>query len=79
MSSLQQLADTQPPIRPHGPALALVVVSMVGLALSYVAVGLRVWCRAIWLSNVWGWDDTLAVLGLVSLSMSSGAQVCPPV
>ena len=37
------------------------------LLLCTAAVGLRVWARA-WVfrhASVWGWDDTLAVLGLV--------------
>lgn len=69
MTSLQELANAQPPLVPTGRALALLCVTVIGLSLSYVAVGLRVWCRAIWLSNVWGLDDTLAVLGLVSLAL----------
>lgn len=68
MTSLQELANAQPPILPQGRALALVCTSLVGLVLSYVVIGLRIWCRAIWLSKVWGLDDTLAVLGLVSAS-----------
>lgn len=68
MTSLQELANAQPPIPPQGRALALVCTSLVGLVLSYVVIGLRIWCRAIWLSKVWGLDDTLAVLGLVSAS-----------
>lgn len=71
MTSLQDLAGAQPPIVPTGRALALVCVTVLGLLLSYVAVGLRVWCRAIWLPNVWGLDDTLAVLGLVSYQILS--------
>lgn len=66
MTSLQDLADAQPPIAPSGRALALVCVTALGLALSYVAISLRVWCRAIWQSKVWGLDDSLAVIGLVS-------------
>lgn len=58
-------ASIVPPIVPEGRALAAVIVTVVCLVASYVLVGLRTWCRAIWLSNVWGLDDTLAVLGLV--------------
>lgn len=63
---LQYQAANVPPLVPHGRALAFIIVTLLCLVLSYILVGLRVWCRAIWLSNVWGLDDTLAFLGLVS-------------
>lgn len=66
MVSLQEAAYALPPIMPSGPALALICTTTAGLVLSYVAIGLRVWCRAIWQSKVWGLDDSLAVVGLVS-------------
>lgn len=62
---LQNQANNVPPLMPGGRALAFIVITLVCLVLSYILVGLRVWCRAIWLSNVWGLDDTLACLGLV--------------
>lgn len=58
-------AGIVPPIVPEGRSLAFIVVTVVCLAASWILVGLRTWCRAVWLSNVWGLDDTLAVLGLV--------------
>lgn len=62
-------ASLVPPLMPEGRTLALIIVTVVCLVLSWVLVALRTWCRAIWLSNVWGLDDTLAVLGLVSPPM----------
>ena len=49
----------------HGPVVAGVEVGL--LILCTAAVGLRVWARG-WVfrhAKVWGWDDTLAVLGFV--------------
>lgn len=60
---LQYQADHVSPLVPGGRALAFIIVTIVCLVLSYILIGLRVWCRAIWLSNVWGLDDTLACLG----------------
>lgn len=65
---LQNQAAGVPPVVLQDRSLSLVCVALVGLALSTVIIGLRVWCRAIWLSKVWGLDDTLACLGLVSNS-----------
>lgn len=63
---LQYQADHVLPLMPRGRSLAFITITLVCLVLCYILVGLRVWCRAIWLSNVWGLDDTLACIGLVS-------------
>ncbi|CAN8103329.1 unnamed protein product [Discula destructiva] len=64
-------ASTVRPLVPQGRSLAFVIVTALCLISSWVLVGLRTWCRAIWLSNVWGLDDTLAVLGLVAYTVTS--------
>ena len=49
----------------YGPIVAGVHVAL--FILCTAAVGLRVWARA-WVfrhAGVWGWDDTLALLGFV--------------
>lgn len=55
------------PIEVRGFAASLIFIHATLLALSTVAVGLRVWTRG-WVfrdCKVWGWDDTLAVMSLV--------------
>lgn len=61
--------QAQAPIKPRGFALSLIVILVILLFLDTIAIGLRVYCKA-WLlrkNKVWGLDDTLAVLGFVSL------------
>ncbi|KAK7756524.1 hypothetical protein SLS62_001359 [Diatrype stigma] len=58
----------QDPIGARGFAACLASLHVTLLALSTIAVGLRVWARG-WVfrdSKVWGWDDTLAVLSLLT-------------
>lgn len=64
--TLAEIAADIPPLLPEGRALAFVAVTGVCMVFSYVLMGMRIWCRGIWLSKVWGLDDTLAVVGLVS-------------
>lgn len=55
------------PIEVRGFAASLAGIQITLVALTTIAVGLRVWARG-WVfrdSNVWGWDDSLAVLSLV--------------
>lgn len=66
--TVEQIAADVPPVIPEGRALAFIIVTGVCMVLSYMVMGMRIWCRGIWLSKVWGLDDTLAVLGLVSPS-----------
>ncbi|KAL1864100.1 hypothetical protein Daus18300_007880 [Diaporthe australafricana] len=57
----------QPPIKPRGFALSIIVILVIVLFLDTIAIGLRVYSKA-WLlrkHKVWGLDDTLAVLGFV--------------
>lgn len=74
--ALQCQANNVPPLVPGGRALAFIVVTVLCLVFCYILVGLRVWCRAIWLSNVWGLDDTLACIGLVSRTSESTRSDC---
>lgn len=58
----------QPPIAVQGLAAVLSAVTLALLVVGTVAVALRVWVRA-WLfrdKKIWGWDDTLAVLSLLT-------------
>lgn len=64
-------ASLLPPLVPEGRALAHIIITCICLFFSWILVSLRTWCRAIWLSKVWGLDDTLAVLGLVSFDTSN--------
>ena len=68
-AALSAAAYAQPPIRPEGLALRLIIVIWVTAVIATIVVGLRVYVRA-WMmrrANVWGWEDTFAVLGYVSL------------
>lgn len=66
--SLQHVASAATPLRPYGPAVVVICLSVIGPPLAVVAVTLRIYCR-LWKKRslkAWGWDDLLAVLGLVS-------------
>ena len=67
---LIESAWKQPPIEPRGFAATLAKIHIALLILSTIAVGLRSFARG-WVfrdSKVWGWDDTLGVLGLVRIT-----------
>lgn len=71
-SEMAALAYAVPPIAPQGLALVLEVVVYIFSVLTTVVIFLRVWVRAVWLDSdsgrrLWGMDDSLAVLGFVSL------------
>ena len=68
-AALSAAAYAQPPIRPEGLALGLIIVIWVTAVIATIVVGLRVYVRA-WMlrrAKVWGWEDTFAVMGYVSL------------
>lgn len=72
----QQLADiaaAAQPLHPEGRALAFLVVTIVLLVLSIFFVSVRLWFR-LWklrASKVWGWEDLLALLGLITYVICS--------
>lgn len=60
------MVAAQGPITPTGAATAYIIVSAICWALSAVAIGLRICSRAFNKGHsIWGWDDTLAVGGMV--------------
>lgn len=77
-AELEYQASLVPPLNPQGRALAFIIVAVVGTAASWTLVGLRTWCRAVWLSDVWGLDDTLAILGLVSRQLLPESMLITP-
>lgn len=80
--SLQEVASSATPLRPNGIAIVSICMGAVFLSLSIVSVVLRIYCR-LWKRRslkAWGWDDLLAVLGLVRLSarqMSHELHITP--
>jgi hypothetical protein len=73
-AALSAAAYSQPPIRPEGLALRLIIVIWVTAVIATIVVGLRVYVR-VWMlrrAKVWGWEDTFAVLGYVSFQFSDG-------
>jgi hypothetical protein len=67
---LSAAAYAEPPIKPTGLALAAIIIAITTTAFTTLVVSLRVFVR-LWMARVkvvWGWDDTFAVLGCVSLS-----------
>jgi hypothetical protein len=71
-AALSAAAYAQPPIRPEGLALRLIIVIWVTAVIATIVVGLRVYVRA-WMlrrAKVWGWEDAFAVLGYVSFQFS---------
>ncbi|CAJ2513251.1 Uu.00g013700.m01.CDS01 [Anthostomella pinea] len=65
---LIDLAWQQQPIAASDFAAGVTTATIVVLVLSALAVGLRVWVRTSFFLDrqIWGWDDTLAVLSLVT-------------
>lgn len=67
---LRALAAAQSPIQPKGAALAFIIVSAISYVLAFVAISLRIYARAFREKTgrtIWGWDDTFAGLGMVSI------------
>ncbi|PMD27041.1 GPCR, PTH11-type [Hyaloscypha hepaticicola] len=72
-AELSAAAYAQPPIKPEGLALRLIIVIWVTAIIATIVVGLRVYVRA-WMlrrAKVWGWEDTFAVLGYLAFLCSS--------
>lgn len=72
-AALSAAAYAQPPIKPHGLALRLIIVIWILTAIATIVIGLRIYVRA-WMlrkAKLWGWEDTFAVLGYVSFEVSS--------
>lgn len=71
-AALSAAAYAQPPIKPHGLALRIIIVIWITTVIATIVVGLRIYVRA-WMmrkAKLWGWEDTFAVLGYVSLGFS---------
>lgn len=71
-SEAAAIAYAVQPIAPQGLALAIEIVVYIFFVLTTIPVILRVWARSSWMSSEtgrvsWGLDDSLAVLGFVSL------------
>ncbi|KAJ9133734.1 hypothetical protein NKR23_g10594 [Pleurostoma richardsiae] len=63
--ALQALAYAEPPIKPQGLALAVVIAISTLLGISTIVIAARVYARA-WMgrkARVWGWEDTFSILG----------------
>ncbi|KAN0103419.1 GPCR, PTH11-type [Hyaloscypha variabilis] len=72
-AELSAAAYAQPPIKPEGLALRLIIVIWVTAVIATIVVGLRVYVRA-WMlrrAKVWGWEDTFAVMGYLAFLCSS--------
>ena len=54
-------------VQPAGRGPQVMTVFLLFLALTTIATSLRVYCRAVLIKHLWGWDDALAVLAWVSL------------
>jgi hypothetical protein len=67
-AELSAAAYAQPPLKPEGLALRLIIVIWATAVIATIVVGLRVYVRALMLrrAKVWGWEDTFAVMGYVS-------------
>lgn len=70
---LAAIAAAAQPLQPEGRALAFLVVTIVLLVLSVFFVSVRLWYR-LWklrASKVWGWEDILALMGLITYVICS--------
>ncbi|KAI1498320.1 GPCR, PTH11-type [Biscogniauxia marginata] len=70
---LSAAAYAQPPIKPQGLAMVLVVIITVQATIATIVVGLRVYAR-LWVgrqSKTWGWEDVFAILGYIAFLSSS--------
>ncbi|KAI5918710.1 GPCR, PTH11-type [Camillea tinctor] len=70
---LSAAAYAEPPIQPHGLALALMVILIVQATIASIVIVLRAYAR-LWLgrkSNAWGWEDVFAILGYVAFLSST--------
>lgn len=75
-SEFAAIAYAVPPITPEGIAPAIEILVYILSILTTIVIILRVWVRAFWLDSesgrgLWGFDDSLAVLGFVSLRLFS--------
>lgn len=71
-SEVAAIAYAVPPITPQGLALAIEIVVYIFSVLTTITIVLRAWARSSGLDfesgrSLWGLDDSLAVLGFVSL------------
>lgn len=76
-SELAAIAYALPPMSPEGLALALEILVYFFSILATITIILRIWVRLFWLDSesgrgLWGYDDSLAVLGFVSDIAGSG-------
>lgn len=69
-SELAAIAYALPPMSPEGLALALEILVYFFSILATITIILRIWVRLFWLDSesgrgLWGYDDSLAVLGFL--------------
>ncbi|KAI0595172.1 GPCR, PTH11-type [Biscogniauxia sp. FL1348] len=70
---LSAAAYAEPPIKPQGLALALIVILVIQAVVATIVVVLRTYAR-LWLgrkSNTWGWEDVFALLGYMAFLAST--------
>lgn len=51
-------------VNPESTGAALLITNIVGLSISLVVIGIRLYTR-VWMTNNFGWDDVFILLALV--------------